>query len=105
MISIHLYGKLRRYAPDSSPTSESVLRFEAVKNETLEILLRRAGIDIQEIYTIFINARLLTTHNSMARWLEYPQVGKNCHDWDLSVMINDGDRIGLFGRDMPALVV
>jgi hypothetical protein len=105
MISIHLYGKLRQYASDNSPSGESVLRLEAVKNETLALLLKRAGIDIEEIYTIFLNARLLTTHNSMARWLEYPQVCQDCHDWDLSIIIKDGDRIGLFGRDMAALVV
>jgi len=76
-----------------------------VENESLEMLLKRAGLNIDEIFTIFINAKLLATHNSMAKWLEYPQICENCHSWDLSIRINDGDRIGLFGKDMPALVV
>ncbi len=105
MIAIHLYGKLRKYAPEKAPSGDSVLRFKAVENESLELLLKRAGLNIEEIFTIFINAKLLTTHNSMAQWLEYPQVCENCHDWDLSIPINDGDRIGLFGKDMPAQVV
>jgi len=95
MISIHLYGKLRQYAPDRSASGDSVIRLEALENEDLDSLLKRAGIDAQEIYT----------NNSMARWLEYPQFHQNIHDWDLSTIIRDGDRIGLFGRDMAALVV
>jgi len=105
MISIHLYGQLRQYAPDRSASGDSIIRLEAIENESLDSLLKRAEIEIQEIYTIFLNAKLLATHNSMARWLEYPQFRQNIHDWDLSIIIQDSDRIGLFGRDMAALVV
>jgi len=105
MISIHLYGKLRQYAPNRSASGDSVIRLEALEDENLDSLLKRGGIDIHEIYTIFLNAKLLATHNSMARWLEYPQFQQNIHVWDLSTIIRDGDRIGLFGRDMAALVV
>jgi len=105
MISIYLYGKLRKYAKNPKPSGDSVVVMEAVEGENIEMLLRRAGINLEEIYTIFLNAKLLTTHNRMARWLEYPQAFENPHDWDLSIIVKDGDRVGLFGRDMPALVV
>jgi hypothetical protein len=41
----------------------------------------------------------------MANWLGYQQVRESPFDWDLKVPVKDGDRIGLFGEDMAALVV
>lgn len=106
MISIHLYGKLRRYARDDSPSGQSVIEVEAVKNETLQELLDRVGIDAEELYTIFINHKLLTSRTKFAHFLGYQQVREhNAPRWDLSIIIKDGDRLGLFGPDMPALVV
>lgn len=106
MIEIRLYGRLRKLVPHSETSgSSSIMKIEYKENETLETLLERIGIPPEELFTIFVNSKLLTTHNSMARWLEYQQVCENCHNWNLSVNINDGDRIGLFGKDMPALVI
>lgn len=106
MISIHLYGKLRRYAPDNSPSANSVVEVEAVENETLAGLLERVGIDPDELYTIFINHKLLASRTKFAHFLGYQQVReRDVPRWDLSIRIKDGDRIGLFGPDMPALVV
>ncbi len=105
MISIHLYGKLRRYAPESSPSADSILKVEARKGETLQMLLDRIGISTNELYTIFINAKLLTSRTHYAPYLGYHQVcEENCQGWDLTVEMKDGDRLGLFGPDMPALV-
>ncbi|MBS1249301.1 MAG: hypothetical protein MAG431_00877 [Chloroflexi bacterium] len=106
MISIYLYGKLRRYAPDSRPSGNSVIEVEAIEDETLQMLLDRVGIDIEELYTIFINHKLLTSRTKYARFLGYQQVRDDtCQSWDLNVVIKDGDRLGLFGRDMSGLVV
>ena len=105
MISIHLYGKLRRYAPNSSASGNSILEVEANENETLQILLDRIGINANELYTIFINAKLLTSRTQYATYLGYHQVcEENCQGWAFTVIINDGDRSGFFGPDMPALV-
>ena len=41
----------------------------------------------------------------MARWMGYQQVRKDPFNWDLNVAVKPSDRIGLFGRDMAALVV
>ncbi len=105
MAEIHLYGELRRFVPDSRPTGDSVIHLDSLENETLEALLQRAGLDIDEIYTIFLNSKLLTTHNTMAQYLGYQQVCENCRNWDLSVVIKNDDRLGIFGIDMAALVV
>jgi hypothetical protein len=105
MISIHLYGKLRRYAPDDSPSGNSVIELDAIENETLKMLLERVGISVDELYTIFINSKLLISRTKIAPYLGYQQVcDDNCQVWDLSVVIKDGDRLGFFGPDMPALV-
>jgi len=105
MIKIYLYGKLRRFAPDQSPSGNSIIELPAIENETLPMLLDRAGISIGELYTIFINSKLLTSRTKIAPFLGYQQIcNENCQGWDLTVAINDGDRLGLFGKDMPALV-
>jgi len=105
MVSIHLYGRLRRHAANNSPSGNSVIEVEAIENETLQMLLDRIGINIGELYTIFINSQLLTSRTKIAPFLGYQQVcDENCQTWDLTVVINDGDRIGFFGPDMPALV-
>lgn len=106
MISIYLYGKLRRHAPDPRPSGNSVIEVEAIEDETLQMLLDRVGIDAEDLYTIFINHKLLTSRTKYARFLGYQQVRDDtCQSWDLNVVIEDGDRLGLFGRDMSGLVV
>ncbi len=105
MIAIHLYGKLRRHALNDSPSGNSVIELEAIENETLQMLLERVGISAGELYTIFINSKLLTSRTKMAPYLGYQQVcDENRQVWDLTALISDGDRLGLFGPDMPALV-
>ncbi len=106
MIEIRIFGRLRKRFPRSEKQgSSTIIRVEPRGEETLEMLLGRLGIREDELFTIFVNSKLLTTHNRMAEWLEYQQVCENCHRWNLSMVVQDGDRIGLFGRDMPALVI
>lgn len=102
MVKIRLYGKLRRYAQD---IPDSIIRVTPESNETLEILLNRLGIPLDDIYSIFYNSKLLAARSGMARWIGYRQVRSNPFDWDLSITVQSSDRIGLFGRDMAALVV
>ena len=106
MVSIHLYGKLRRFATKSSTSADSIIALDALEGETLQMLLDRVGIHASELYTIFINSKLLTSRTKFATYLGYQQVcEENCQGWDLTVIIHDGDRLGLFGTDMPGLVV
>jgi hypothetical protein len=103
VLEIHLYGNLRRYAGGYRPGQGIVLRLEPRPDETLASLLEQAGIPTGEIAHIFMNARLLSTRTTMAPLYGYPQQRDSVFDWDLGVPVGDGDRIGLFGTDMPML--
>lgn len=102
MIEVHLYGSLRRYVPDSRPDQESVARLEPQPKETVGMVLRRLGISPDEIYHIFLNGMLLSTRNSMAPWLKYQE---NRASQGLDTSVQEGDRLGLFARDMALLVI
>ncbi|HHS96879.1 MAG TPA: MoaD/ThiS family protein [Chloroflexi bacterium] len=107
MVEVHFYGKLRRYAPDPRLDRESVVRLEVAPGETVESVLKRLGIQPEEVAHLFLNGALLTTCNSMAPWLHYQRAREDappCEPaWDTPV--RDGDRLGIFGHDMAMLVV
>jgi hypothetical protein len=105
MVEIHLFGKLRRYAKNTDGEDKYVIQISPRADETIESLLDRVEISIEDIYSIFFNRKLLAARSGMARWLGHRQVRANPFDWDLNVPVKSGDRIGLFGRDMAALVV
>ena len=105
IVSIHLYGKLRRFAQESKTVHGNVIEVAPKSDETLEQLLARIAIPLDEIYNLFYNSRLLATRSAMAHWIGYQQVHANPLEWRLDITVNAGDRIGLFGRDMAALVI
>lgn len=104
MVDVHLYGRLRRYAPDPRPNRDSVVRLEPRPGETVGSLLQRIGITPEEVYHVFLNGALLSTRNSMAHWLEYQQVNVSTQS-RFDAPLNAGDRLGLFADDMASLVV
>lgn len=103
MVEVHLYGKLRRYAEDYRPGRDTVICLEPGTVDSLGALLEQLGLPAGEVNHIFMNARLLATRNRMAPFYGYPQAGDDLSDWDLDVAVTDGDRIGLFGKDMAVL--
>jgi len=107
MIEIHLYGKLRRFGPDPRGDRETVVRLDVRPQETVGSVLEQLGITPDEIAHVFLNGALLTTCNSMAPWLRYRQVREDFSPCipALDTPVQDGDRLGLFGRDMAMLVV
>ena len=106
MVTILLYGRLRKvHRVDKMIGTQGVIEVEARPMESLDDLLQRIGISMNELYTIFLNGKLLTTHNKMADYLGYQQFCEDCHNWDLCVTIKDGDRLALFGLDMATLVI
>ncbi len=109
MVSVHLYGRLRGCAGDTRADQESVVQLEPQPEETVRSVLERTGIPLEEVCHIFLNGALLTTKNSMAPWLEYEGTGESIGLADLSqaldTAVEDGDRLGLFARDMALLVV
>ncbi len=105
MIEIRVYGKLRQVARDILTDEDNVIRVSPEPDETLDKLLARIGIPVADVYSIFYNSKLLAARSGMASMVGYRQVRGNPYDWDLSVAVKSSDRIGLFGRDMAALVV
>ncbi len=105
MVEIHVYGKLRRYVHQKQTDQDNVIRISPEPDDTIASILVKVEIPVEEIYSIFLNAKLLAAKSGMARWIGYQQARTDIFDWDLEIPINTGDRLGLFGRDMAALVV
>lgn len=105
MAKIHLYGKLRRYKKDTTSIQDSILNPPPEIEETIASLLARMGIPSEEVYTIFVNHKLLFTRSTQAKWAGHQKARENPFDPDLDVPVEQGDRIGLFGSDMALLVV
>ena len=105
MVNVYLYGNLRRLAPDRRAGGDSLVKFDAQPGDTVATVLDYLDLAPEEISTIFYNSSLLVTRNSMAAWLGYIRVRADPHVWDLDFPLQDGDRLGIFGMDMPALVV
>jgi len=82
MIEVHLYGKLRRFAADSDPRSESVVALPYRDGETVRTIVERLGIPATELGSnLFVSGRYA----------------------DLDTPVEDGDRLGLFPDDMSLL--
>jgi len=105
MIEIRLYGKLRRQSAIDELRETGTLHLNPYSGETLDSLLGRIGVCADDAHSIFLNAKLVAARSNMARWLRYQGVTSNPLDWNLDLPLNSGDRVGVFGRDMAALVV
>jgi len=102
-MEIHLYGSLRRHAPDPRPDRDSVVRLEPRPGETVGTVLEQLFIAPTEVYHVLLNGALLFTHNSMTPWLAYQQAG--ARDQGLDTPLQPSDRLGLFASNMGVLVV
>jgi hypothetical protein len=107
MISVHLYGELRRYGDQPRPDRDTIVTWSAPSTITVARLLAEIGIPPDEVAHIFLNGRLLKAGSSMAPWLGYqtatdrlPPGGSH---WETPV--HSGDRLGLFPHRMAMLVV
>jgi len=80
-IEVHLYGKLRHYAPNPDPREDSILLVTA-DGKTIAQIVEEIGIDKRDLgANIFLNG-------------EYSDLGRVLHS---------GDRVGLFPDDMQLL--
>ncbi len=107
MIELHLYGDLRRHAPQKTTAGQSVIRLPIGNGETVGHVLRKAGIDPTEVGQIFLNGKLLNTRCSMAFWLSYQSAQERIPAGGsyLDAPVHSGDRLGVFPRKMAMLVV
>ena len=82
MLEIHLYGKLRRFAPDQDPAGYSIVRMHVEEGDTIQRVLERLGVPIEEVGSnIFLNWQ----YSALAR------------------PVSDGGRLAVFPDDMQLL--
>ena len=81
MVELHLYGKLRRFAPQQDITGDSVVQVPFREGDTIETVLSRLGVPLQETSNLFINGELCAP----------------------SKALQDGQRVGVFPDDMALL--
>jgi hypothetical protein len=104
MVEIHLYGNLRSQVLNSLLAGESRLELGLEGSDTVESIISRLGVKPDQISTIFVNSKLFVTRSNKSKVYGYLQVGDDPLTWDLSLSVEDGDRIGIFGSDMPLIV-
>ncbi len=105
MIEIHVYGKLRHELRANLSANSNVLKLSPEPGDTIASVLARAKINDGSVYSIFLNAKLAAARSGMVKWLRYHNAGPDPLSWNLEIPVTAGDRIGVFGRDMAALVV
>ena len=107
MITVYLYGELRRHGDQPRPDRDTVISRPANHATTVGQLLAEIGIPRDEVAHIFLNGRLLKAGSSMAPWLGYQtatdRVPAGGSHWETPV--HSGDRLGLFPHRMAMLVV
>jgi molybdopterin converting factor small subunit len=82
MIEVHLYGKLRRFAPEKDARGDSVVRVPVTDNDTISDVILRLGIPFSEVGSnIFLN------------W-QYSGLNRR---------VQQGDRLAIFPEDMQLL--
>lgn len=103
MVEIHPYGQLRVHASDERADSESAIRLPGQAETRVRTVLEEVGIDPDDVCHVFLNRALLNTRDSMASWLRSQE--SEGEGEGLDTPVHDGDRLGLFGRDMALLML
>jgi hypothetical protein len=106
VIEIRLFGDLRRYARQPGPSLETVLHRPGEAHKTVQEVLAGLDIDPEEVSHIFLNGRLLP-RSVYPITLGYPLGASQVLSLDrfLQTPVRDGDRLGIFPRNMGVVVV
>jgi molybdopterin converting factor small subunit len=82
MIEVHLYGKLRRFTDNQDPSRDSIIYVPVKDGNTIDDITRHIGIPHEDLGSnIFLNG-------------EYSALERK---------VKDGDRLGIFPREMQLL--
>jgi hypothetical protein len=106
MIEVWLYGNLWRRVSDPAANGEPPIRLPAGEADTVGRVLDRVGVDPEEVSNIFLNGRLLPRSNYPIL-LGYPLAAPSPLSLEgyLAMSVREGDRLGVFPRNMGAVVV
>jgi len=81
-LSLHLYGKLRRFAAEQRPDADSIVPVPVREGDTIAAILQRVGVPLEEVgANVFLN-------------------------WQYSALdrpVRRGDRLAVFPDDMQLL--
>ena len=58
MLEVRFFGKLRRFADDPSPDTDSIRKIREKENESLQDLIKRIGIKNDDLGELFINGKV-----------------------------------------------
>lgn len=83
MLEVHLYGTLRRFAPDKRVAQDSVVALPVKVDDTIATVMWRMGIDARETSNLFLNGQLSLPDRR----------------------VRDGDRLGIFATNMGLLYI
>jgi hypothetical protein len=106
LIEVRLYGELRRYASPAVRGRGTVMYLPAKGSETVGQVLAQLRIDLAQVGNMFLNGRILP-RSSYPVLLGYPVAadGPLSADDCLKTFVQPGDRLGIFPRNMAAVVV
>jgi hypothetical protein len=106
VVEVRLFGNLRRYVAGARPTTDTVLQLPVDEAKTVGQVFARVGIDPAEVGQVFINGRLLP-RSSYPITLGYllAAEGPLTPEKYLGTPVRAGDRVGIFPRNMGAVVV
>jgi hypothetical protein len=106
MIEVRLFGSLRRYATDSAWAPVAVMCLPVSGSKTLGQVLDQVGIDPTELGNIFLNGRMLP-RSMYAVTLGYQMTSETPLSLEgcLRTLVQAGDRLGIFPKNMSSVVV
>jgi hypothetical protein len=106
VIEVRLFGSLRSYAGNSRAASDAIVRLPAGEGETVGRVLARMGIDPGEVSHVFLNGRLLP-RSAYPITLGYPLAAEHplTPEGHQGMLVQSGDRLGIFPRNMGVVVV
>lgn len=106
MIEVRLFGDLRQYATGSAAEPGTVLHLPEDGSRTLGQVLAILGIEPAEVSNVFLNGRLLP-RSLYPITLGYPLAAESplTQEGYLNTPVRAGDRLGIFPRNMGAVVV
>ena len=81
MIDIYLYGQMRSFGPSVPLEADCLVQMPVQAGDSIGDIIRRLGIDPEQIAHLFLN-------------YQYSAITRRVHD---------GDRLGVFGRDLALL--
>lgn len=80
-VEVHLYGRLRRFASQREVSGNSIVHVSVEPGDTIETVLRRIGIDLEETSNVFLDGELSSPERR----------------------VGAGDRLGIFPHDQALL--